>query len=139
MPLPNAKAIRDALEACTTPAERAALKADYVGQFFAAAKVGASYTYTYEVYAITVTGAERVGNALWFTCSATRDGSPVDLGEGRFGFVNPPLQVPDGTSSDVTDPATGQTLKVANFKISVLDALKGFLGQAVSEYVIRHG
>ena len=37
-------------------------------------------------------------------------------GDGWYGFVNPPACVPDGTTREETDPATGETLMVENTK-----------------------
>lgn len=63
-------------------------------------------------------------SALWVRCSV--DGTYPN-GDGWYGFVNPPIQVADGTKRSVTDEF-GIRSEVDNFKTDVPAALKSILG-----------
>lgn len=139
MPLPNSKQIADVLDAISDPKKRANRKADYLYQFFSDGSISGHYTYVFGVYTITVTNAERIGAVIWFTLSATKGRQSVDVGDGRFGFVNPPLMVHDKTFREEIDALTGEMVTILNSKIDVLAAFENMVGEAVSEYVTRHG
>lgn len=51
-------------------------------------------------------------------------------GDGWYGFVNPPVKVPDGTTREATDES-GKSMTVANFKEDPEQAFKAMLAQAL--------
>ena len=66
--------------------------------------------------------------AVWFRISV--DGEYLN-GDGWYGFVNPPVMVPDGTKRFVVDEITQEGLWVDNFKDDPGAALKAMIARAV--------
>jgi hypothetical protein len=71
----------------------------------------------------------KIGAApIWFKISV--DGKYLN-GDGWYGFVNPPVMVPDGTQREVTDELTKEKTFVDNFVENVWEATKEMISQVV--------
>lgn len=66
--------------------------------------------------------------AIWVHLNV--DGKYLN-GDGWYGFVNPPIMVPDGTKREVLDSITGETRLVDNFKEDLRAAAMAIIAQAV--------
>ena len=72
--------------------------------------------------------SDKGAEPVWFKVSV--DGKYLN-GDGWYGFVNPPMRVPDGTFREVYDEFAERTVLVPNTKEDVLEATKVIILQAV--------
>jgi hypothetical protein len=66
--------------------------------------------------------------SLWVRINI--DGSYPN-GDGWYGFTNPPIRVPDGTSSDVIEPLSGTIMSVPVYKEDLLLSIKTIIAHAL--------
>ena len=76
--------------------------------------------------------ADRGNGLLTVECRATLDGEEIKLGT-PFHYQNPPIRVPDGTTTTVTD-AKGITREAPNFGEDLPAALTEIVGQTVDMF-----
>jgi hypothetical protein len=79
-----------------------------------------------ELIGDTVVLSLKKTSPIWFKISV--DGKYLN-GDGWYGFVNPPIMIPDGTFS--TTQKRDEKLTVSNFKEDILEATKQIILQVL--------
>ncbi len=80
---------------------------------------------------LTSKGFERdssVAEPVWFKIKV--DGKYIN-GDGWYGFVNPPIMVPDGTEREEEDPFTKEKIKVPNLKEDLYETTMNMILRAI--------
>lgn len=73
----------------------------------------------------TVKPAEGKTSAVWIRMRV--DGK-YENGDGWYGFVNPPISMPDGGKDSVISAVTGERVEVETLKVDVPGVLKRLVG-----------
>lgn len=102
-------------------------KSDYKCGLLSSLNIG---TYSYYGFQVTVHTASFNGKLLTAIVSATKDGTPVNVGDGIFEYWNPPVKDGEGTyHKEIFD---GTEVDVENNVENPIDTFKRIIGQTVA-------